>query len=1648
MTTLGRTFLSRGQNSQPGTVPRIEIGYHAWGRPVSPEIAASGYTYSGNVIPRDSYDMSETPSERDSPTDRDDHTTLHPSELGITEGNDGRDDSLETLDITDGGQEERTRWGPTTPRERFPIDFGDYRLIRKIGEGGMGVVFEAEQKSMGYRRLAIKTIRSHGEINDHAIQRFQNEVRAVAQLEHRHIVPVYQVGEESGIHYFSMKLIEGDNLRQLVRTLRSAVSRKRQSTALQSGTAATSPKPGNSSHKSGWSKGDTLASNDLLDKISREGSIGHPTFVMNVVRMGIQIATALHHVHQQGVIHRDIKPANLLLDVDGDVWLSDFGLAMIRDNPSLTAPGDLIGTYPYMSPEQAMGSKRVIIDHRTDIYSLGVTLYELITLRRAYPGGSREEILRNVQFENPAPICDVVPRVPVDLETIVMKAMSKDPAARFQSAAEMAAELKRFQEGKPLTIRPPSMLERLGYWSRTHRHAFASLASIAAIIFCAAIAIATVSVKAYGVTKQALQSEQTEKAKVTQLFQRSEGLRLAANSALQIDSDPTLALLLATEAAKRYPGSDANDSIVRAIDRNHLDRILTGHQASVGHVSFNHDGTRLISSAGEEEFGRTDEPAIIWDITDGKAVGELQDAQAVTSAVFSPDRFRILTASSPPTSDATNANAPVRQPAPPGLWDGTTFQKLLTFEDAYLFEAHRGAFSPDGRRIVLPVTGNAAKIFDCIAGTELLELAPHESRVVFAAFGPQGRQVVTQSEDNVVRVWDAATGDQVLQLDRWRKPEPQLRATDLLRVEFSSDGRRLVTASRSSGVEIWDLEQAGERVNKETIPGTRAVLHGNGDLLATFEQFGPRLDLRSVHGGRLFQSLEPSTGQIRKVVISEDDRRVVMLDGADLRTLSLWNLDHSPRETRLRGHSLAVNDLAISPDSKWIASGSADKTVRIWHVGSGLERSTFPSPTWFTNPMTAASGDGKKLAIVDQRSIPAGGLIDFSKSQRRAAFSGKVWVPQPVGKRLLVTDESRLEIRQFSGDDSVVRKLEHHGVIEQAAISSAGDRVAFVASLPEVMMWHPDTDRRFVLPIGPAKVNKLRFSPDGTRLFAVSDDGSIRMWDTESRALTQTWQNSGRILDLVVSPDGKSYAVVTSQNRATVYDAVTLRETVTIGNADLTFDRLVFSFDGKRLLTFKEFRSSSAHVWDVESGQSLGTIDAAGSVRIATHPSEPEAIVCSDKDGAVIWRYEVNERLPVTAEPMSRGVYSDDGTHLYLAESVPIVTEVPPVDGEPVETRPAKLERWSRIGPQREETVHLASESISDLLVADNQRVVFNAFRRHQINVYDVDSHQRVTRIDGHAGPITACLFTPDAGRLITTSWDEQVAIWSVPGGDLLSRKNDHASPIVNADLTSDGRTLVTGALNGTCMIWNVSDGTVSEPVKLAESPIVYVACDPSGKSFLAITSQGQSILYRMDTDQPARLDFHADKIQWAEISADGESILVIPAVVPDPEPSHEVLIVPTDGSAVTRIKYKSPVLTSHFHPDSKRIVTATTDRFVVIQDARTGNVEREFQHDGPFLRTFAIDPGGEYLLSVGLDNGLLWRISDGRLWMSVQEMPGMVSPHKYDPFLPGRPRRLITRRSDTLQYRDWPVVPLAVVENSLPRQLSEAEAARFLIDQ
>jgi serine/threonine protein kinase/Flp pilus assembly protein TadD len=370
---------------------------------------------------------------------------------------------------------------------------GDFRILGEVGRGGMGIVYEAEQLSLG-RRVALKVLPFAATMDSRHLHRFKNEAHAAAQLHHTNIVPVYYVGCERGVHFYAMQYIEGHSLAEVIAELRR-----------QTEDATTKPQPSPSppidAATVGAPAGQVIpysaSSADRKTKpnaaLSTVRSSTDAAYFRTVAELGIQAAEALDFAHEHGVIHRDVKPANLLLEssplaplgrgTGGEglrLWVTDFGLAQVHGDARMTMTGDLVGTLRYMSPEQAL-AKRVVVDHRTDVYSLGATLYELLTLEAAFGGTDRQELLRQIAFEDPKPLRRINRSIPAELEVIVMKAMEKNPADRYATAKEMGEDLQRHLDGHLIKARRPNSLQRANKWARRHRALVWSSVSVLAL---------------------------------------------------------------------------------------------------------------------------------------------------------------------------------------------------------------------------------------------------------------------------------------------------------------------------------------------------------------------------------------------------------------------------------------------------------------------------------------------------------------------------------------------------------------------------------------------------------------------------------------------------------------------------------------------------------------------------------------------------------------------------------------------------------------------------------------------------------------------------------------------------------------------------------------------------------------------------------------------------------------------------------------------------------------------------------------------------------------------------------------------------------------------------------------------------------------
>jgi serine/threonine protein kinase len=346
---------------------------------------------------------------------------------------------------------------------------GDFEIVRELGRGGMGVVYESRQISLK-RRVALKVLSSGLGLTPKAVERFRLEAETAAKLHHTNIVPVYAIGEEDGTHFYAMELIDGPSIDNVIRQMRAA--------GTSGGAAPTAPEDGvglspdlaqTSPHVEG-----AMASSSTADlSFSSLGSGGG--YFDTVARMLAEVADALDYAHRQGVVHRDMKPSNLLLSPSGRLSVNDFGVARVLEQTGMTMPGELIGTPAYMSPEQ-IAAGRTPLDHRTDIYSLGATLYELLTLHPPFKGERRDQVLTQILHKEPTAPRKLNPKVPRDLETICLKAMEKDPDRRYQTAGAMAEDLQRYLNRFAIRAHRAGPLQRLSKWIRRHPGLAAGLA--------------------------------------------------------------------------------------------------------------------------------------------------------------------------------------------------------------------------------------------------------------------------------------------------------------------------------------------------------------------------------------------------------------------------------------------------------------------------------------------------------------------------------------------------------------------------------------------------------------------------------------------------------------------------------------------------------------------------------------------------------------------------------------------------------------------------------------------------------------------------------------------------------------------------------------------------------------------------------------------------------------------------------------------------------------------------------------------------------------------------------------------------------------------------------------------------------------------
>ena len=1041
-----------------------------------------------------------------------------------------------------------------------PSRLGDFVIYRELGRGGMGVVYEAEQLSLG-RKVALKTLPLSSLLNDRRIARFKNESAAAASLDHPHIVAVYAVGCDGGTHYYAMQLIEGHSLAEVIEERRTeeAGAKEQQNVSVR--------------------QTETLknaAESTLVMSCGTE-------FYTSVAKLGRQAAEALQYAHEQGVIHRDIKPSNLLVDRNGHVWVADFGLAATQTDVNLTRTGELLGTLRYMSPEQASGDQ--LIDHRADVYGLGATLYELLSGKPIIDAEEHGAALRELLADEPIPIKRLTPSVPKDLETVIMKATAREVDDRYSTARELAEDLERFLESRPVVARQPTVWRTGVSLIKRNRR----LAEVSAVAFLALVTLAIGGPFVAIRMSSALQNERELSASLSsnqaQLRSQvySQRIREALRAAKRSDYGP------AEHVLKRYEpstdphaaGADVPDfefHLLKKLFNANASRIVASNWIDVQQVACSPDGVLLAYGTWHGEIA-------ILDRRTRKLLRRLQITSLgpgwINDLEFSPDSRLLM---------AVGGKAV-------GLWEVDTGRRIKIPQNPNR-EANPGRFLQSAL-----LGGIQDGLFLAIGDS--VGLGALQGRTQISLY-----RVVNDADTDIsVQWWTELTGSQ--------------GSTDTLSV--SANGQVLLAGGRDGRIRRWKLPDLTPLEDIQLETGIVRELHCHplrSDLAAASTvQFAP--ERCSTHVYLLAHGVDeqdPALTQVLQELPLLHDTLRFSPDGSEFAVAfedgQIWMWD-VPSELgtldrtvahQFKAHVSAIHDLEFSHDGAQLYSAGADGHVREWPLPpSSSTQQMFPSRgltnaiAWSTGGQYLAAAvfedecllrawkvsNGELIAAAvsrgqnpldicflpnDQRILYATGL---SASTHQTEHIG-LWDPirnttqvlleipvstggvanigissngksvvATLGKTLAVLDASTLAVEYLHRFDSLIQSCVHpteNLVTITPSTIPAGDK-AF-------LIW--DLEQRRVIKRIEHQLNRVRnvaISKDGKQMAAFGG-GNLHLWtnwrDPQKSPSVAIRQGGAEIWDAAFSPNGRRLATATLDGTVQLWSTVTRAELLTV----------------------------------------------------------------------------------------------------------------------------------------------------------------------------------------------------------------------------------------------------------------------------------------------------------------------------------------------------------------------------------------------------------------------------------------------------------------------------------------------------------------------
>jgi serine/threonine protein kinase/WD40 repeat protein len=1076
--------------------------------------------------------------------------------------------------------------GKITADGQTPRRLGEYRVLREIGRGGMGVVYEAEQEALG-RHVALKVLPYDIAADTVRLRRFCREARAAARLHHTNIVPVYDVGEHQGVHYYAMQFIQGQGLDQVLTELRRLrlheqppspeVSDLSHSLAeqVQSGRFDLSnqsdarhvspddhePEPGAPDPQEGSFPAQSGTS--LVDPLSSSSQSDY-RYYRSVAGVGMQVAEALAHAHGKKVLHRDIKPSNLLLDLYGRVWVTDFGLAK-DDSDELTHAGDVIGTLRYMAPERFSGHS----DARGDVYSLGLTLYELLTLRAAFEETDRGLLIRRITHQEPIPPRKLDPRVPRDLETIVLKAIAKEPNRRYLKAEALAEDLRRFLTDRPILARRTSWAGHAWRWIRRNP---GWAATVAAALLFLVVAAAGGTVQNLFLQRALTDAQNAERDKTEKLWQSYMEQARAERSSNRV-GQRFASLNAIREAARLRVTPELRDEAIAALALPDVQLIRDLH--------FPQDTTTTSFDADFRHYAclTRDGRIAVYRLTDtGEEVVATLPAHGETpfsGPWLSPDA-RFVACASGYAVQGVSRNCRVWQ------IDGSA--PSLRLDDPSGVHEAAIAFRPDCRRLAIGHADGTVSLYDLETGRTCprwkLGTAPHT-----LAFHPKDGRLAAAC-GNTVRIWDSTSGAELPPL---RHPE---RVTWITGVAWHPQGKRLATSSNDFRIHVWDVDDAVEIMapwTGEIDQGIFLAYNSRGDRVLSTGWSG-QTRLWDATTGRMMLTL-PGFG----TVFSKDE---CLFGGHDGKP-GLWRLA-AGRELRvLRGRTAELPQWYFSPvvDPRGrVVAASAENWDPIaprtrlsffdLHGGEELASVTLGSqgaqPVFFhSSGGWTTAGSAGLLLWPERRDQDAPDRLWIGPPRRLAPY-GTTGASGTADGRVLAIAQGNQALILDNGPPRRRVVLGPQYDVRNTAVSPDG-RWAVTCShwwdgrSPTIRIWDARTGR-LVHDLPLEESTRATFSADGRWLVTQSSGGGCRFWEVP------TWKPGLHLPQAraaLLTPDGRLVAVSDSLGTIRLLDVATGREAIRLTGPEAAwYFPSCFTPDATCLIAM----SSSSHglyVWDL-----------------------------------------------------------------------------------------------------------------------------------------------------------------------------------------------------------------------------------------------------------------------------------------------------------------------------------------------------------------------------------------------------------------------------------------------------------------------------------